>query len=81
MNKKSLRNFIRSINIFEIIWLTSAIIALAVLSSLFPDIMFEDKNNVLIVIFSIISIIACCLTCFMFYSSLSFLCKVSKKLS
>ncbi len=58
MNKQNLKSFIKSINIYEIIWLASAIVALIVLSSLFPDLMFEDKTNMLVVIFSIVSIIS-----------------------
>jgi nicotinamide mononucleotide transporter len=57
MNKKNLKNFIKSINLFEIIWLSSTIITLIIFSILFPDIVFEDKTNLLVVICSIITIL------------------------
>lgn len=58
MEKTGFKNFIKSINLFEIIWLFSVVILLVVFISIFPDVMFEDKDNVLVVVCSIISIIA-----------------------
>lgn len=57
MNKKNFKSFVKSINLFEIIWLSSTIITLILLSFLLPDIMFEDKSNVFIVICSVITIV------------------------
>lgn len=57
MNKNNLKNFAKSINLFEIIWLSSTIITLIIFSILFPDLMFEDKTNVLVVICSVITIL------------------------
>lgn len=57
MNKNNLKNFAKSINLFEIIWLSSTIITLIFFSILFPDLMFEDKTNVLVVICSVITIL------------------------
>lgn len=57
MKKENLKNFVKSINIFEIIWLSSTIITLIVFSILLPDLMFEDKSNVFVVICSIITIL------------------------
>lgn len=58
MTKTSFKNFIKSINLFELIWLISVVILLVVFISLFPELMFEDKDNTLVVICSVISIIA-----------------------
>jgi len=55
---QSLKNFIKSFNPFEIIWLLSVIILLTVFIIFLPDAMFDDSSNTLIVILSIISIIA-----------------------
>ena len=57
MNKKNFKSFVKSINLFEIIWLASTIITLVLLSFLLPDIMFEDKSNVFLVICSVITIV------------------------
>ena len=57
MKKENLKNFVKSINIFEIIWLSLTVISLIALSILFPDLMFDDKNNLLIVICSVITIV------------------------
>lgn len=56
MSKESFKSFVKSINLFEIIWLASTLLILVVLSFLFPDIMFEDKTSVLVVICSVITI-------------------------
>ena len=58
MEKTSFKNFIKSINLFELIWLISVVVLLVVFISLFPDLMFEDKNNTIVVICSVISIIS-----------------------
>ena len=58
MNKTNVKNFIKSINLFEIIWIVSVVVILTALIIWVPDLMFEDKNNTLVVICSIISIIA-----------------------
>lgn len=57
MDKGNFKSFVKSINLFEIIWITLTIITLIVLAVLFPDLMFEDKNNVLVVVCSIITIL------------------------
>lgn len=57
MKRKSLKNFVKSINLFEIIWLLFTVTILVVFSFLFPDLMFEDKTNLLVVYCSIISIV------------------------
>ena len=57
MNKKNFKSFVKSINLFEIIWLSSTIITLVLLSFFLPDIMFEDKSNVFLVICSVITIV------------------------
>ena len=58
MHKKELHNFIRSFNLFEIIWMLGVLISLTLLIILMPDLMFEDKENTLVVICSVISIIS-----------------------
>lgn len=55
---KSLKSFIKSFNPFEITWLLSVVVLLAVFITLFPDAMFDDSSNILIVVCSTISIIA-----------------------
>ena len=50
MEKTSFKNFIKSINLFELIWLISVVVLLAIFISLFPDLMFEDKSNTLVVV-------------------------------
>ena len=56
--KKSFKNFIKSFNLFEIIWLASVVVLLTTLIILLPDVVFDDSTNLLIVICSTISIIA-----------------------
>jgi len=58
MLKKNLGNLIKSVNLFEIIWLISTIVLLGVFIGFFPDIMFDDKTNLLVVVCSVISIIS-----------------------
>lgn len=58
MEKKSFKEFIKSFNLFEIVWLVSVIVLLAVFTIIFPDFMFDDSSNTLIVVCSVISIIA-----------------------
>ena len=55
---RSLKRFIKSINLYEIIWLSATIIILGLLTFLFPDIMFEDKSNAFVVVCSVITIIS-----------------------
>lgn len=57
MNKANFKSFVKSINLFEITWLSLTIIALIILSITFPDLMFEDKTNTLVVICSVVSIV------------------------
>jgi len=57
MNKKNVKNFVKSINKYEITWLVTTILLLAVLSICFPDIMFKDKTRVLVVVCSVTSIV------------------------
>jgi len=52
-----MKNLIKSLNLFEIIWLISIVIILVFSTIFFPDLMFEDKTNVPIVVISIISIL------------------------
>ncbi len=54
---KNLKRFIKSINFYEIIWLSVTIIILSLLSFLLPDIMFEDKNSIMVVVCSVITIL------------------------
>lgn len=52
-----MKNLIKSLNLFEIIWLISIVIILVFSTIFFPDLMFEDKTNIPIVVISIISIL------------------------
>jgi len=56
--KKSFINYIKSFNAFELIWLFSVVVLLAVFIVFFPDDMFDDSSNTLIVVCSVISIVA-----------------------
>jgi len=58
MTKNSFKNFLKSINLFEIIWLCSTIVLLIVFIGIFPSEMIEDPSNTLVVVCSIISIIS-----------------------
>jgi nicotinamide mononucleotide transporter len=58
MEKKSFKEFIKSFNLFEIVWLVSVIVLLAVFTIIFPDFMFDDSSNTLIVVCTSRSIIA-----------------------
>ena len=58
MKKVDIKNFFKSINLFEIIWIVSVVVILLTLIILVPDLMFEDRNNTLVVVCSVISIIA-----------------------
>ena len=57
MTKENFKSFVKSINLFEVVWLSLTIASLIVLSVLFPDIMFEDRSNTLVVVCSMITII------------------------
>ena len=56
--KKSFKSFIKSFNAFELIWLFSVVVLLTVFIIFFPDYMFDDSSNTLIVVCSVISIVA-----------------------
>lgn len=56
--KKSFKNFIKSFNLFEIIWLCSVVVLLSVFMAIFPDALFDDSTNTLVVVCSVISIVA-----------------------
>lgn len=56
--KKSFKNFIKTFNAFEIIWLISVVVLLSVFSAVLPDLMFEDTTNTLMIICSILSVVA-----------------------
>lgn len=58
MKSSGIKNFIRSFNLFELVWLVSVIVLLTVFISLFPDLMFEDKEDTLVVICSVVSIVS-----------------------
>ena len=57
MTKENFKSFVKSINLFEVVWLSLTIASLIVLSVLFPDIMFEDRSNTFVVVCSMITII------------------------
>lgn len=58
MKTLHLKKLIRSFNLFEVIWLVSVVVLLVFFILLFPDLMFEDKHNTLVVVCSVISIIS-----------------------
>ena len=58
MTKETFKSFVKSINLFEICWVVG-IVFISICSLIFmPDIMFEDKTNVLLVVCSTISVIS-----------------------
>lgn len=56
--KGTFLTFIKSFNKFELIWLASVIVLLAVAMIFLPDLMFDDSTNTLIVVCSVVSIVA-----------------------
>jgi len=56
--KKSFKNFIKSFNAFEAIWLLCVVVLLGVFSAVMPELMFEDTTNGLMIICSILSVVA-----------------------
>lgn len=56
--KEKIVNFFKSFNLFELIWLGSVVVLLAVFTTLFPDFILEDDTTTFIVVCSIVSIVA-----------------------
>ena len=56
--KGTFLTFIKSFNKFELIWLASVVVLLAVAMIFLPDLMFDDSTNTLIVVCSVVSIVA-----------------------
>lgn len=56
--KKSFKNFIKTFNAFEVIWLISVVVLLSAFSVFLPELMFEDTTNTLMIICSILSVVA-----------------------
>jgi len=58
LKEENVKSFFKSINLFEIIWLSATIVILLLAVVFFPDLMLEDKNNTFLVVCSCITIVA-----------------------
>ena len=54
---KKFKKFIKSFNLYEIIWLVTVVILLSIFMIFIPDVVLEDSSNTLLVVCSVLSII------------------------